>query len=324
MCTLYHTQASLREIYLRLFEYIFVLFFRSTSKWSCHNMSKQNTPSSQRKCLNFASWFLALLLPNPEMPAACTHHPLVPAVISVCFVCMWEKLHSLTWSLLLFPSLYLSLSHTHTAVTHPSRQWINHRGSFAWGIGTMDATGVTSCPAWWVVSLCVCMCLWMVSPFLVSGLSACFRSPHLQPEYPPIRPSIHPSRSSISSTPPPPSLQSFTLPRRKLRPLSGRAVLGSVLRAAASSPLRPLQDKAVIARGTTGLGGSSSKQICCNFICNWALNWEQIEAALWSSGKGEGSELGVVGEAGEMIPGSFMSGKVGLLSGREPRQGSYF
>lgn len=25
-----------------------------------------------------------------------------------------------------------------------------------------------------------------------------------------------------------------------------------------------------------------------------------------------------------MIPGSFMSGKVGLLSGREPRQGSYF
>lgn len=45
---------------------------------------------------------------------------------------------------------------------------------------------------------------------------------------------------------------------------------------------------------------------------------------MWSSGKGEGSELGVVGEAGEMILGSFMSGKVGLLSGREPRQGSYF
>lgn len=87
---------------------------------------------------------------------------------------------------------------------------------------------------------------------------------------------------------------------------------------------RPLQDKAVIAPGTAGLSSSSSKQICSNFICNWALNWKQIEAALCSSGKGEGSELGVVGKAGEMIPGSFMSGKVGLLSGREPRQGSYF
>lgn len=87
---------------------------------------------------------------------------------------------------------------------------------------------------------------------------------------------------------------------------------------------RPLQDKAVIAPGTAALSSSSSKQICCNFICNWALNWEQIEAALCSSGKGEGRELGVVEEAGEMILGSFMSGKVGLLSGREPRQGSYF
>lgn len=87
---------------------------------------------------------------------------------------------------------------------------------------------------------------------------------------------------------------------------------------------RPLQDKAVIAPGTAGLSSSSSKQICGNFICNWALNWKQIEAALCSSGKGEGSELGVVGKGGEMIPGSFMSGKVGLLSGRGPRQGSYF
>lgn len=44
--------------------------------------------------------------------------------------------------------------------------------------------------------------------------------------------------------------------------------------------LRPAQDKAVIAPGIAGLSSSSSKQICCNFICNWALNWEQIEAAL--------------------------------------------
>lgn len=53
------------------------------------------------------------------------------------------------------------LSHTHTVVTHPSRQWISHRGSFAWGVGTMDGTGVTSCPAWWVVSvyLCVRVCV---------------------------------------------------------------------------------------------------------------------------------------------------------------------
>lgn len=104
----------------------------------------------------------------------------------------------------------------------------------------------------------------------------------------------------------------------------GPHTVGLCSPAAASFPHGPTQDKAVIAPGIAGLSSSSSKQICCNFICNWALNWEQIEAALCSLGKGEGRELGVVGEAGEMIPASFMSGKVGLLSGREPRQGSYF
>lgn len=257
------------------------------------------------------------------MPAACTHHPLVPAVISVCFVCMCEKERYCIVSHGAFHSL--SLTPTLLSPTHPDSE-------------SATVAALPEALAQWTLlelppvlhdgwCLCVCMCLWMVSPFLVSGLSVCFRSPHLRAEYLSLlsaRPSILPCPFFFISNASSPDLPPLRHALQKVEAIVGPSGVGFSSPAAASSPPRPLQDKAVIARGTTGLCGSSSKQICCNFICNWALNWEQIEAALWISGKGEGSELGVVGEAGEMIPGSFMSGKVGLLSGREPRQGSYF
>lgn len=76
---------------------------------------------------------------------------------------------------------------------------------------------------------------------------------------------------------------------------------------------------------------SSSKQICRNSTCNLALNWEQIEQVLCVVGnksgvcvEGKEREIYWKGRGKEMIPGSFMWGKVGLLSVGEPRQESYF
>lgn len=252
---------------------------------------------------------------------------LVPAAISVWRACvfMWEKeiLHRLTRS--------LSRSHTHPHCCHTPIAAVNQS---PWQLCLRrwhnGGTGVTSCPAWWVVSVCVCVCV--CAHVCAEGLvfPPFCRIKHLLPFSSPallcmcvftfnftFNLSIH---SCFL-------LSLLSLPLLSLPVSQGRCgvercrVLFSCC--CQLSP-RPLQDKAVIAPGTAGLSSSSSKQICGNFICNWALNWKQIEAALCSSGKGEGSELGVVGKGGEMIPGSFMSGKVGLLSGRGPRQGSYF
>lgn len=73
---------------------------------------------------------------------------------------------------------------------------------------------------------------------------------------------------------------------------------------------------------------SSSKQICRNSTCNLALNWEQIEQVLCVVGNKSGvcvqREIYWKRRAKEMIPGSFMWGKVGLLSVGAPRQESYY
>lgn len=76
---------------------------------------------------------------------------------------------------------------------------------------------------------------------------------------------------------------------------------------------------------------SSSKQICRNSTCNLALNWEQIEQVLCVVGnksgvcvEGKEREIYWKGRGKEMIPGSFMWGKVGLLSVGAPRQESYY
>lgn len=63
---------------------IFGGFAQHSSVTTCHS----TTLPPQRKCSNFASCSLTRLLPSPEMPAARTHHPLVPAVISVYIVCV--------------------------------------------------------------------------------------------------------------------------------------------------------------------------------------------------------------------------------------------
>lgn len=249
--------------------------------------------------------------------ASCMYTPLVPAVISVFCVYVRENeiLHSLTCS--------LSLCHTHPLCCHTPispvnqslwklclRRWHNGQDwsyllSCMMGVDCMHV-----CVGGWVlVVLSPSLRVKRLLPF--STLARCEGLCLL---------SVYSSLFIFIS-------RSFSLPVLSLPESRGHCwaerccVLFSCC--CQLSP-RPLQDKAVIAPGTAALSSSSSKQICCNFICNWALNWEQIEAALCSSGKGEGSELGVVEEAGEMIPGSFMSGKVGLLSGREPRQGSYF
>ena len=147
---------------------------------------------------------------------------------------VWEReiSHSLT------SSFSLSLSHTHTAVTHPSRQWISHRGSFAWGVGTMDGTGVTSCPAWWVVSECVWVC---VSTGVVS--IPFVRVKRLLPLSTPASwvsiPSIHLAIPVLLYLPPLAHTHSFALPTTELRPLSGWAVLGSVLLLLPALPTAP-------------------------------------------------------------------------------------
>lgn len=78
---------------------------------------------------------------------------------------------------------------------------------------------------------------------------------------------------------------------------------------------------------------SSSKQICCNSTCNLALDWEQIEQVLCVVGnkrgvcvcvEGKEREIYWKGRGKEMISGSFMWGKVGLLSVGAPRQESYY
>lgn len=188
-----------------------------------------------------------------------------------------EISHSLTCSL----SLSLSLSHPHCChppiptVNQPPwqlclRRWHNGR-DWSYLLSCMMG-GVCACVC---APLCVCVCLWVVSPFPVSGLSVCFRSPHLQAECLSLL-SIYPSLFFFIC-------HSFPLPSPSLLEIWGhcRAEWCWVLFSCCCqlSP-RALQDKAVIAPGTAGLSSSSSKQICCNFICNWALNWEQIEAAL--------------------------------------------
>jgi len=272
------------------------------------------TCSSWSLALSSARFWNASRMYTSPISASCDE-----CVSCVCFVCMWERERDIASShMQLF-----SLSHPHCChppiptVNQPPwqlclRRWHNGR----------DWSYLLSC-VMGGVCVCVCVCVGLgVSVSSSRGLSVCFLSPHLQAECLSLL-SLHPSLflfSIIISTSPP-----LPLPPLPESPGHCGAERCWVLfsRRCQLSP-RPSQDKAVIAPGTAGRGSSSSKQICSNFICNWALNWEQIEAALWSSGKGEGSELGVVGEAGEMILGSFMSGKVGLLSGREPRQGSYF
>lgn len=280
----------------------------------CHNTTLP--PPKKKKLLTF--FFMVCNSPSDEFwNASRMYTSAISASCGecVCWVFCVRKKESYR---IVSHAAFHSLSHTHTAVTHPSRQWISHRGSFASGVGTMDGTGVTSCPAWWVVSVSVCVCvsLCVLSLFPISASASVLHTCKLS-----VFPlSIHPFPCFLISPSPP-----FPLPCVPESWVHCQVERCWVLLSCCCqlSP-QPLQDKAVIAPGTAGLGSSSSKQICCNFICNWALNWEQIEAALWRSGKGEGSELGVVGEAGEMIPVSFMSSKVGLLSGREPRQGSYF
>ncbi|MEQ2251971.1 hypothetical protein ILYODFUR_016759 [Ilyodon furcidens] len=208
------------------------------------------------------------------MPAACTHHPLVPVVISVCFVCICEKERYCKFSH--EASLSLSLTPTLLSPTHPDSE------------SATVAALPEALAQWTLLELppvlhdgwCLCVCLWMVSPFLFLGLIACFRYPHLQAEclsLLSVRPSMLVLLYLLYLVPLPPFLR---LALQKVEAIVGLNGVGFCSPAAANTPLRPLQDKAVIAQGTAGLGGSSSKQICCNFICNWTLNWEQIEAAL--------------------------------------------
>lgn len=106
-----------------------------------------------------------------------------------------------------------------------------------------------------------------------SGLSVCFLSPHLRAVC--LSPlSVHPSLFLFISSPLP------SLPLLESRGRCGAERCWVLFSCCCQLSPRPLQDKPVIAPGTAGLSSSSSKQICCNFICNWALNWEQIEAAL--------------------------------------------
>lgn len=144
-------------------------------------------------------------------------------------------------------------------------------------------------PDGWRLCLCVCVRGSRCPCLPVSGLSACFLSPHLQLSVSPSSAPIHPCCSL--SLPPSLSLPLLSLPESWGHCRTERCCF--LFSCSCQFSPFPLQDKSVIAPGTAGLSSSSSKQICCNFICNWALNWEQIEAALWSSGKGEGSELGV-------------------------------
>lgn len=134
---------------------------------------------------------------------------------------------------------------------------------------------------------CLCLCLYVcvcVGGWVLVSLSPCLGVKRLLPfptpaslvSLPSIHPSIHPSLFFFIS----PSLSLPLLPLLESLGHCGAERCWVLFSCCCQLSPRPLQDKAVIAPGTAGLSSSSSKQICCNFICNWALNWEQIEAAL--------------------------------------------
>lgn len=89
---------------------------------------------------------------------------------------------------------------------------------------------------------CVCVCL-CGSPFLVSGLSVCFRSPHLQAEYPSLPSSIH-SCSSL-----PPHTHTLFHAYQKVEAIVGLSGVGFCSPAAASSPHGPCKTRLLLPRG---------------------------------------------------------------------------